>query len=338
MKGLFNKFFPESSNEQQQEFANSLPEFKINMAKLQGHFLKYRDSPAQAIANGRSLLDIEYQIKDMSINEWLRRLNMHQFAGKFRKDGVKRVSDLKYVGEGELTVWGIEALTDRKRVMGMIQGDETAKSLFALQSRSQARTIIAHFLPPVQGDSGSSGPSGNGLDMIKEMDEILDIIGDEQITGYQLRDIFDENKNISVVKKKLLHKVTQNMAIQKGLAKDLVAEKEVEDPAAAKDKKKEVPSENIEGLLKSLGLGESIPKLKEHEIAEPEVFYELSDDKIIELLEIKTEGKKMRFKDRLKEVKDKHEKALAKKAAAEDVSEIVAETFEKLQKQSTISF
>lgn len=72
----------------------------------------------------------------MSINEWLRRLNMHQYAPKFRKDGVKRVADLKYVGEGDLTTWGMTALTDRKRVMSMIQGEEQAKTLFALQTRS----------------------------------------------------------------------------------------------------------------------------------------------------------------------------------------------------------
>lgn len=146
-------------------------------------------------------------------------------------------------------------------------------------------------------------------------EEILDIIGDENITGYQLRDIFDENRNIGVIKKKLASKVTANTLIRKGLSRDLVAEKEEVDE---KDKKKEIPSENIEAFLKGLGLSESIPKLKEHEIAEPEIFYELSEDKIIELLDIKTEGKKIHFKDKLKEIKEKHEKALAKKAALED--------------------
>lgn len=69
----------------------------------------------------------------MSINEWLRRLNMHQFAPKFKKDGgVKRVMDLKYIGEGDLQGYGIEALTDRKRIMDMIQGEENTKMLFAL--------------------------------------------------------------------------------------------------------------------------------------------------------------------------------------------------------------
>jgi len=47
------------------------------MAKLQGHFLKCKDNPVKAIEEAKTLLDAEYQIKDMSINEWLRRINMH---------------------------------------------------------------------------------------------------------------------------------------------------------------------------------------------------------------------------------------------------------------------
>lgn len=61
---------------------------------------------------------------------------------------------------------------------------------------------------------------------------------------------------------------------------------------------------------------------------------------MIELLEIKTEGKKMRFKDKIKEIKDIHEKEKAKKEAAkDDVIEVVAaEKFELLQKKSTIIY
>lgn len=103
------------------------------MAKLQGHFLKYKNDIHGAIENAKSLLDVDYQIKDMSINEWLRRLNMHQYAPKFRKEsGVKRVSDLKYIGEGDLINYGMTAMTDKKRVMGMIQGNDDVKIHFAL--------------------------------------------------------------------------------------------------------------------------------------------------------------------------------------------------------------
>lgn len=103
------------------------------MAKLQGHFLKYKENSKGALENAKSLLDIEHQMKDLSIGEWLRRLNMQQYLAKFKKDGgIKRVIDLKYIGEGDLTGFGITALTDRKRIMEMVQGADLAKQLFAL--------------------------------------------------------------------------------------------------------------------------------------------------------------------------------------------------------------
>lgn len=61
----------------------------------------------------------------MSIYEWLRRLNMHKYAHKFRKEGgVKRVCDLRHIGEGDLSCYGMTALTDRKRIMNMMMGEE----------------------------------------------------------------------------------------------------------------------------------------------------------------------------------------------------------------------
>ncbi len=49
LKDLFKKFFPDSTQEQQQAFANKVPPNMVSMAKLQGHLLKYRDEPRQAI-------------------------------------------------------------------------------------------------------------------------------------------------------------------------------------------------------------------------------------------------------------------------------------------------
>ena len=45
MKGLFMKFYDKATPELAQEFANQLPEYKLSMAKLQGHFLKYKHEP-----------------------------------------------------------------------------------------------------------------------------------------------------------------------------------------------------------------------------------------------------------------------------------------------------
>jgi hypothetical protein len=90
-------------------------------------------------------------------------------------------------------------------------------------------------------------------------------------------------------------------------------------------------------MLKGIGLGENIPKLKEAEVQEPEVFFELGEDTLITILDIKTEGKKFRFKSKMKEIKEKHEKAKAKKEQ-DDMSEIILETFEKLQKKASIVY
>ena len=93
---------------------------------------------------------------------------MEQYAPKFRKEsGVKRVSDLKYIGEGELQTYGMTAMTDKKRVMAMIRGEEQAKANFSLQSRGQARTIVAQYLADT-----------------REVEEVLDIVGDDRITGW----------------------------------------------------------------------------------------------------------------------------------------------------------
>jgi len=78
----------------------------------------------------------------------------------------------------------------------------------------------------------------------REMEEILQIVGDEQITGYQLLDIFDENKDLATVKRKITHKVTQNLLIAQGLVK----EKEDEDDGKdeGQTEKKDHPTVNID--------------------------------------------------------------------------------------------
>ena len=86
------------------------------------------------------------------------------------------------------------------------------------------------------------------------------------------------------------------------------------------------PKENIENLLKSVGLADCIPKLKEKEITEPEVFFELGAEALIGILEIKTEGKKFRFKQKMEEIIKKHEKSQSLKDQ-EDISEVVENAF-----------
>ena len=63
--------------------------------------------------------------------------------------------------------------------------------------------------------------------------------------------------------------MTQNQLIAQGLVKD----KDEDGKEEEEEKKKDHPTVNIEGMLRSLGLAEAIPKLKENEIQETEVFF-----------------------------------------------------------------
>jgi hypothetical protein len=49
---------------------------KISMAKMQGHFLQYRDSAEQCIENAKDILKSPELMGEMTIEEWLDRLNL----------------------------------------------------------------------------------------------------------------------------------------------------------------------------------------------------------------------------------------------------------------------
>lgn len=188
----------------------------------------------------------------------------------------------RFLDEGKLNEYGVEALSDKKRVMNMIQGEESVKANFALQTRPQARTILNQFLADT-----------------KDVEEILNLIGEEKVTGFQLVDVFDETKNFNEIKQKLHHKILSNEAILRGIRKE--EDDEVKEKEEVADKKKgDFPPDDIEKILKTLGLGDSIPKLKEHEINTPAVFWNIEVDKIITVLDVKTEGKKFRLIELIK--------------------------------------
>lgn len=140
----------------------------------------------------------------MLVSQWLRRLNFQKYTIKFNEDGIRRVGDLRHVNDKQLTDYGMKALTDRKRVMDMIRGkNEEVTALFSMQTRVQARSIIQQYLPV--GDSKIQKILN--FNVAEEVESILEIIGEEKITGFQLMDIFDQNKDLAVVKRKLAAKV-----------------------------------------------------------------------------------------------------------------------------------
>jgi hypothetical protein len=68
------------------------------MAKLQGHFLAFRDSPEEAVAHARDLIaDEVIHTTEMLIKEWLHRLNLLHLYKNFKKHKFTRVNQLKLI-------------------------------------------------------------------------------------------------------------------------------------------------------------------------------------------------------------------------------------------------
>jgi hypothetical protein len=77
------------------DFAQKLPEYKISMARLQGHFMKYRDSCQDCMDNVTEIMKEPDMMGEMTIEEWLDRLNLVEFMHLFVKNKVFTVNDLK---------------------------------------------------------------------------------------------------------------------------------------------------------------------------------------------------------------------------------------------------
>lgn len=70
---MYGRFFPETPESDSIEFAKKLPENKLSMAKLQGHFLKYRKSAKLCLENAKEILRESEVVNEMPVAEWLDR-------------------------------------------------------------------------------------------------------------------------------------------------------------------------------------------------------------------------------------------------------------------------
>lgn len=140
MKQLFLKFNPDR-HELAEEFARQLPELKISMAKLQGHFLKYRGQPETQVEKAKQILEDSGSLDEMSVAEYLRRLNLDKYAANFTEQGIYFVTDLRhYANEGEITAnLKITKPMHVKRLACMIQGEKITQNDFSLISVATAR-------------------------------------------------------------------------------------------------------------------------------------------------------------------------------------------------------
>jgi hypothetical protein len=131
MKRLFLNFNP-GTEQLAEEFARQLPEHKISMAKLQGHFLKYRDQPDMTVKRAKDILIDNASMDEMSVSEWLRRINMQKYAKGFADMNVYYVTDLRYLNDENMLKekLKIENVMDVKRIQCMINDDKISKDEF----------------------------------------------------------------------------------------------------------------------------------------------------------------------------------------------------------------
>lgn len=195
MKQLFLKFF-KGENRLADEFARRLPEGKISMAKLQGHFLKYRQSAEQALEKSADLLKDTEKIAEMTTSEWLDRLNLSKYLPMFMKNQAYLVSELKLhlniLDKSKLNDnFKFKNKLDEQRINFMITGTSEDKAPFQFVTPKEARRIIQKF---VKNEAICN--------------KLVDAIPENTMTGFQLQDILIENYSEESLLKAIEDRVT----------------------------------------------------------------------------------------------------------------------------------
>jgi chaperone BCS1 len=98
---LFTRFFP-GEDKKAEIFANSIPDKKFSMAKMQGHLLKYRNDINEAVENYGELLNAAVVTDNMTMHEYLERLNLSKYTSKFIEERCYYIGDLKFVEATDL--------------------------------------------------------------------------------------------------------------------------------------------------------------------------------------------------------------------------------------------
>ena len=190
MENLFKKFYPNKPQEAK-EFSESLPEFKLSMAKLQGHFLKYRDQPQETLDNAQELMQSHVElINEMSVGEWLMRLNLIELAPKMAQLNMVQITDLKvFLDEKKLDELKVEFKypIHKARFNSMIQGkDQITLADFKLITVQTAKQILGKFIKNKS-----------------KFDELSSYLEDNVMSAFQLRDVLTFNNDFNSIKSEL---------------------------------------------------------------------------------------------------------------------------------------
>lgn len=107
------------------------------MAKVQGHLLKYRDDIDALIENADEILQDQVGADEMTVSEWLHRLNLDKYIPKFEKERLLYVSDLAYMAEDKYDFKDLNITKKhvQRRIHNMIKNDKLAVKDFEYQTK-----------------------------------------------------------------------------------------------------------------------------------------------------------------------------------------------------------
>ena len=245
IKRIFLKFFPERSISEATSFSLLIPEGKLSMAKLQGYFLRYKND-FQSIMNHTSLLlDQSESTAEMSIRSWLFHFGLDNLSNGFHQAKIRRVSDLKGIGAGELDEIGVKQLGDRNVLLRMIKGDEEVKKSFQFMYKSGIKAFFDTFT--------------NG----KNSEKLANMLPEGKITEFHLRKLLHKDTHLTMEERvtKLRERV---MSYEEG---------KTEEDVIVREKKKKLEPKT---LMEKIGMKIYLKKFEENDSLEEEVFYELN--------------------------------------------------------------
>jgi hypothetical protein len=89
----------------------------------------------------KEILNDQDTTEEMSVSEWLRRLNQSQYAKNFSEKKVYFVTDLRHFNDERMfpETFKLKERGDINRLIQMIKGEKKTKEDFQLISKNKAR-------------------------------------------------------------------------------------------------------------------------------------------------------------------------------------------------------
>lgn len=198
---LFTRFFP-SQESLAKAMAKKVPEYKVSMAKLQGHYLKYAADAELCVQRHDELLSQEESIKEMTVAEWLDRLNLQKYIPVFTRQTCFFVKELIFhvddCQELKDTIKIKEDL-DKARIRNMIKGSKSAEADFHYLNHHRAREILVQNM--------------QSIDIVEEIMKVFPDQWDAEtktLTGFQLKDIMKESYGLDQLKESIQKRIKAN--------------------------------------------------------------------------------------------------------------------------------